>query len=82
MKKDKSIIQPSLPKSKMEELKEREKKMLETKSQILRAYLLHKVIPTLSKGILDVCQNLPEDPVEHLANFLEGTLLAKDLSDK
>jgi adenylate kinase len=51
-------------------LKERERKMLETKSQVLRAYLLQKVIPTLSHGILDVCKNLPEDPVEHLANYL------------
>jgi adenylate kinase len=65
------------PKSKTEDLKERERKMLETKSQVLRAYLLQKVIPTLSHGILDVCKNLPEDPVEHLANYLEKTILNK-----
>jgi hypothetical protein len=72
IKKDKSNSTQHQPhKTKMEELKEREKKMLETKSQILRAYLLHKVIPVLSEGILDVCQQLPEDPVDHLANYLE-----------
>ena len=64
----------------MDELKDREKKMLETKSQVLRAYLLHKVIPILSQGILDVCQNLPEDPVEHLADFLETTLLKNNIN--
>jgi adenylate kinase len=60
--------------SKVEELKERERKMLENKSQVLRAYLLQKVIPMLSQGILDVCKNLPEDPVEYLANYLEQNM--------
>jgi adenylate kinase len=80
MKKDKSTITQEKPqKTKFEELKEREKKMLETKSQVLRAFLLQKVIPIMSQGILDVCQNLPEDPVEHLADYLENLIINKEI---
>jgi hypothetical protein len=55
---------------KINELKEREKKLLEKKSEILRRYLSENVIPLLAKGVLNICQNLPEDPVDALANFL------------
>ena len=55
---------------KLEELKEREKKLLEKKSEVLRRYLSENVIPLLAKGVLNVCQNMPDDPVEALANFL------------
>lgn len=57
-------------KQKLEELKEREKKLLEKKSEVLRRYLSENVIPLLAKGVLNVCQNMPDDPVEALANFL------------
>ena len=36
----------------------------------LKKYLAENVIPVLSKGILNVCQKLPEDPVDELANYL------------
>ena len=44
--------------------------MLDKKSEILRRYLSENVIPLISKGILNICQNLPDDPVESLAKFL------------
>ena len=44
--------------------------LLEKKSEILRRYLSENIIPVLSKGILNICQNLPEDPVESLAKYL------------
>ena len=47
-----------------------EKKLLEKKSEVLRRYLSENVIPLLAKGVLNVCQNMPDDPVEALANFL------------
>ena len=55
---------------KLNELKEREQKLLEKKSEILRRYLSENIMPLLAKGVLYVCHNLPEDPVEALANFL------------
>ncbi len=55
---------------KLDELKERERQILETKSQILRQYLAENVIPYLAQGILEICQTLPEDPVQVLSDFL------------
>ena len=55
---------------KLGELKEKEKKLLERKSEVLRRYLSVKVMPLLAKGILSICETRPEDPVEALANFL------------
>ena len=55
---------------KIDEQKERETTLLEKKTEILRRYLSENVIPLLSKGILNICQNLPEDPVESLAKYL------------
>ena len=52
------------------DLKEREKILIEKKSEIIRRYISENIMPILAKGILFVSRNLPEDPVEALANFL------------
>ena len=54
----------------LNDLKEREKILLEKKSEIIRRYLNENIMPILAKGVLFVSRNLPEDPVEALANFL------------
>ena len=54
----------------LKNLQEREKKLLERKSEVLRRYLNENVMPILAKGILNVCENMPDDPVDALANFL------------
>ena len=54
----------------LKELEEREKKLLEKKSEVLRRYLSENVMPILAKGILSVCENMPDDPVDALANYL------------
>ena len=55
---------------KLNEIKEREISLLEKKSEVLRRYLSENVLPLLAKGVLNVCQNMPDDPVEFLANYL------------
>ena len=55
---------------KLREIKEREMNLLEKKSEILRRYLSENVMPLLAKGVLNICQNMPDDPVEALANYL------------
>ena len=69
---------------KLKELEEREKKLLEKKSEVLRRYLSENVMPLLAKGILNVCQTMPDDPVEALANFLLDNSfdLQKESKDK
>ena len=57
-------------KEKMKQLDNSEKSQLEKKSEILKRYLSENVIPVLSKGILQVCKDLPEDPVDALAHYL------------
>ena len=40
-------------------------------------------MPLLAKGVLYVCHNLPDDPVEALANFLmENSFYLQKDSDK
>lgn len=51
-------------------MKDRESKILDEKSQILRQYISENVVPLLTQGILEVCQKLPDDPVDYLAEFL------------
>ena len=58
------------------------KTLLEKKSEILRRYLSENVIPILSKGILNICQNLPDDPVESLAKYLCDNELDKEKENK
>ena len=67
---------------KIDEAKQREITLLEKKSEILRRYLSENVIPVLSKGILNICQNLPDDPVESLAKYLCDNELDKEKENK
>ena len=57
-------------KSRLAELKEKEKILLEKKSEVMRRYLNDKIMPLLAKGILNICETIPDDPVEALANFI------------
>jgi adenylate kinase len=60
-----------------DEIKEKERKNIEMLSGELRSYLLDNVIPLLSQGILEVCQKLPDDPVDYLAEFLFERSISK-----
>ena len=57
-------------KSRLAELKNKEQILLEKKSEVMRRYLNEKIMPLLVKGILNICENIPDDPVEALANFI------------
>jgi len=49
---------------------EAEAAMLESETTPLRQYLMHYVVPTLTDGMLDASKEMPEDPIEHLAQYL------------
>ena len=57
-------------KSRFEHIKEQERDLLDSKSQPIRAYLVDNVVPILSEGLIEVCKNQPDDPVDFLAEFL------------
>lgn len=59
-----------LNKKKLEQLKEKEKLMIEKKSEILKQYLHENLVPILAKGIKEICEEIPEDPVDYLACYL------------
>jgi adenylate kinase len=40
------------------------------KSMPFRNYLLQYVVPTLNEGLVEVANNLPEDPVDFLVTIL------------
>jgi len=44
--------------------------LLDASALPIRDYLLDNVIPALVDGLLDVCKLQPEDPVDHLAEYL------------
>jgi len=52
------------------ELQQQERELLEVRSIPLRNYLMQHVIPTLTEGLIEVCKVKPEDPIDHLAEWL------------
>jgi adenylate kinase len=51
-------------------VKEQERKLLDTRSQPIRQYLMDNVVPHLTEGLIEVCKKVPEDSIDYLANFL------------
>ena len=54
----------------LNEIKNQEDELLEARSAPLRAYLMKHVIPTLTEGLIETCQVMPNDPVDYLAEFM------------
>lgn len=52
------------------ELQQQERELLEVRSIPLRNYLMQHVIPTLTEGLIEVVKLKPEDPIDHLAEWL------------
>mmetsp|Transcript_4867 Transcript_4867/g.11372 ORF Transcript_4867/g.11372 Transcript_4867/m.11372 type:complete len:704 (-) Transcript_4867:172-2283(-) len=49
---------------------ESEASLLENETQPLRQYLMNNVVPTLTEGLSEVCKQMPDDPIEYLAQYL------------
>jgi adenylate kinase len=59
-----------LNKKKLEQLKEKEKQIIEKKSEVIKQYLHENLVPILAKGIKEICEQTPEDPIDYLACYL------------
>jgi adenylate kinase len=55
---------------KLAELTIREKEQLERQSRHLREFLDREILPVVAAGVLDICKEMPEDPIEYLAEYL------------
>ena len=65
------------------ELVDEMEKLLEKKSEVLRRFLNERIIPLVSKGILQITKEQPDDPVEALADFLfESTFPAPEKTEE
>ena len=55
-------------KQRLQEIARQEAELLEARSAPLRGYLMDNVIPTLTKGLLEVCKVDPENPIDYLVS--------------
>ena len=55
---------------KLEQIRENERDLLDKRSQPIRQYLMDKVVPHLTEGLINLCKETPDDPTDFLANFL------------
>lgn len=56
--------------AKMEDIRKQERDLLDQRSQPIRQYLMDNVVPHLTEGLIELCKKVPEDAIDHLANFL------------
>ena len=63
------LLEEEKARIKLEILKEQEKRLLDERSQPLRQYLADMVVPFLTSGIIEICKEKPEDPVDFLVRF-------------
>lgn len=58
-----------------EEVLVQDAKLVEASSLSLRKYLIAHVVPALVDGLLDVCKTEPDDPIDHLSEYLFKTAI-------
>lgn len=63
------LLQDEKARITLEALKDKEKKLLDARSLPLRNYLSNQVVPILTSGIIQICKEKPEDPVDFLVIF-------------
>uniref|UniRef100_A0A0G4FVB2 Adenylate kinase 7 n=1 Tax=Chromera velia CCMP2878 TaxID=1169474 RepID=A0A0G4FVB2_9ALVE len=56
--------------ARLREIQEHERRQLLALSLPLRSYLMQYIVPTLTEGLIELCQIMPDDPIDHLAEFL------------
>eukprot|EP00927_Polykrikos_kofoidii_P006843 TRINITY_DN12777_c0_g1_i1.p1 TRINITY_DN12777_c0_g1~~TRINITY_DN12777_c0_g1_i1.p1 ORF type:complete len:739 (+),score=124.46 TRINITY_DN12777_c0_g1_i1:125-2341(+) len=54
----------------LEAIKRDEYQRLEKRSEGLRQYLMGLVVPSLTTGLIEVCREVPEDPIGYLSEYL------------
>lgn len=62
-------MQRSSDHARLEEARKYRQQVLEAKSASLREYLMQYVMPTITKGLIEVCQARPDDPIDYLVRI-------------
>ena len=81
LKKKQELLEKNVE-DRIRELKRNEKKLLEKQSEVIRRYLNVHIIPILAKGVLHICEEMPDDPVEGLCSYITEHKLNETLSEK
>ena len=81
LKKKQELLEKNVE-DRIRELKRNEKKLLEKQSEVIRRYLNVHIIPILAKGVLHICEEMPDDPVEGLCSYITENKLNETLSEK
>ena len=53
----------------IEEIKKQELDILNQKSEALKQYITDNVLPALTMGLIQICNNKPEDPLNFLVSI-------------
>jgi adenylate kinase len=53
----------------IEEIKKQELDILNQKSEALKQYITDNVLPALTMGLIQICNNKPEDPLNFLVRI-------------
>lgn len=54
----------------LDEVRQQEQEILNQKSQALKQYITDNLLPALTSGLIDICNTKPDDPLDHLADYL------------
>ena len=54
----------------LDEVKQQEQEILNQKSQALKQYITDNLLPALTSGLIQICDDKPDDPLEKLADYL------------
>ncbi len=63
------VLQEERARITLEGVRDKEKKLLDQRSLPLRQYLSDQVVPILTSGIIKICKEKPEDPVDFLVRI-------------
>jgi adenylate kinase len=55
-----------------EQAKKLERESAAAKALPLKQFLMEALVPVLAEGLLETCKTAPEDPIEFLAEFMDG----------
>eukprot|EP00760_Papus_ankaliazontas_P017158 PhM_4_TR17049/c0_g1_i2/m.8524/K00939/adk, AK; adenylate kinase len=56
--------------AKLSQMKAYEREMLEKRKGPMKQFLMENVIPVVTKGLIEICERRPDDPVDALAEWL------------
>jgi uncharacterized protein with PIN domain len=61
----------------LEEVMMQEQEILNRKSQALKQYITDNILPVLTSGLIEICNEKPENPLDYLVKFHVRSLTSR-----